>query len=148
MDFLKTFDTMLSSVYRDYIKLVKYLAVGIVGTLADWLIFALIIGYTSLFYVPAMALSYFVGMVINYVLNRRFTFNNTYKKVHYQFASFALIALIGLGIQEALMVGLVHYMLADTNVDLLLMASRVIATFAGFIWTFIANKKITFKVFQ
>jgi putative flippase GtrA len=148
MDFLKTFDTMLSSVYRDYIKLVKYLAVGIVGTLADWLIFALIIGYTSLFYVLAMALSYFVGMVINYVLNRRFTFNNTYKKVHYQFASFALIALIGLGIQEALMVGLVHYMLADTNVDLLLMASRVIATFAGFIWTFIANKKITFKVFQ
>lgn len=148
MDFLKTFDSMLSRIYRDYVKLVKYLAVGIVGTLADWLLFALIIGYTSLFYALAMAMSYFVGMVINYVLNRRFTFNNTYKKVHYQFASFAVIALIGLGIQEAFMVGLVHYLLANTNVNLLLMASRVIATFAGFIWTFIANKKITFKVFQ
>jgi putative flippase GtrA len=148
MDLLKTFDTLFSRVYRDYVKLAKYLTVGIVGTLADWMIFAFIIGYTSLFYVLAMAMSYFVGMIINYVLNRRFTFNNTYKKVHYQFATFALIALIGLGIQEALMVGLVHYLLADTNVDLMLMASRAIATFAGFIWTFIANKKITFKVFR
>ena len=148
MDVLKTFDALFSRIYRDYMKLAKYLAVGIVGTLADWSVFALIIGYTSLIYVLAMAVSYFVGMLINYVLNRRFTFNNTYKKVHYQFASFAVIALIGLGIQEALMVGLVHYLLADTSVAALLMASRVIATFAGFIWTFIANKKITFKVFQ
>jgi putative flippase GtrA len=148
MDFLKTLDALLSRVYRDYVKLAKYLAVGIVGTLADWLVFALIIGYTSLFYALAMAMSYFVGMIINYALNRRFTFNNTYKKVHYQFASFAVIALIGLLIQEAFMVGLVHYLLADTNVDLLLMSSRAIATFAGFVWTFIANKKITFKVFQ
>jgi putative flippase GtrA len=148
MDFLKPLDALFSRVYRDYVKLVKYLAVGIVGTLADWLVFALIIGYTSLFYVLAMAMSYFVGMIINYVLNRRFTFNNKYKKVHYQFASFAVIALIGLGIQEALMVGLVHYLLADTSADLPLIASRVIATFAGFAWTFVANKKITFKVFQ
>ncbi len=148
MDALKTIDTALSSVYRDYVKLAKYLAVGIVGTVADWAVFALLIGYTSLIYVLAMAMSYFVGMVINYVLNRRFTFNNTYKKVHYQFASFAAIALIGLGIQEAFMVGLVHYLLSDTSVYALLMASRVIATFAGFIWTFIANKKVTFKVFR
>jgi len=148
MNLLKTFDTLFSRVYGDYVKLLKYLAVGIVGTLADWSIFALIIGYTNLVYVLAMAMSYLVGTIINYTLNRRFTFNNTYKKIHYQFASFAVIALIGLGIQEALMVGLVHYLLADTSVDLLLMASRVIATFVGFIWTFIANKKITFEVFQ
>ena len=148
MDILKTFDALFSGVYRDYVKLMKYLAEGVVGTLADWSVFALLIGYTSLIYVLAMALSYFVGMTINYVLNRRFTFNNTYKKVHFQFASFAVIALIGLGIQEALMVGLVHYLLADTDADHLLMASRVIATFVGFLWTFIANKKITFEVFQ
>ncbi len=148
MDVLKTFDAFLSGIYRDYAKLVKYLAVGIVGTMADWAVFALLISYTGLIYMLAMAMSYFVGMIINYGLNRRFTFNNTYKKMHYQFASFAVIALIGLGIQEALMVGLVHYLLADTGVDLLLMASRVIATFAGFAWTFIANKKITFNVFR
>jgi putative flippase GtrA len=148
MGLLQTCDTVLSGVYRDYVKLFKYLAVGIVGTGADWLVFALVIGYTGIFYALAMAMSYFVGMIINYALNRRFTFNNTYKKMHYQFASFAVIALIGLGIQEAFMVGLVHYLLADTSADPLLMASRVIATFAGFIWTFIANKKITFEVFR
>ncbi len=148
MGLLRTIDALFSRIYSDYVKLAKYLAVGIVGTLADWSIFAILIGYTGIIYALAMAISYFVGMVINYALNRRFTFNSTYKKLHYQFASFAVIALVGFGLQEAIMFGLVHYLLADTNVDALLMACRVIATFTGFAWTFIANKKITFKIFQ
>jgi putative flippase GtrA len=148
MDILRVADSLFSRVYHDYRKLLKYLAVGIVGTLADWLVFALIIAYTGIFYALAMAMSYFVGMIINYTLNRTFTFQNTYKKVHYQFASFALIAIIGLGIQELLMVGLVQYLFQNSTSDTLLMVSRVVATFAGFVWTFIANKKVTFKIFQ
>lgn len=148
MDLLKTVDGILSGIYRDYVKLLKYLGVGIVGTAADWTVFALLIGYTSLIYVLAMAMSYFVGMVVNYALNRHFTFKSTYKKMHYQFVAFAVIALIGLGIQEALMFGMVHFLMGDTDADHLLMASRVVATFVGFAWTFVANKKITFKIFQ
>jgi putative flippase GtrA len=148
LDILKTFDGVLSGIYSDYVKLLKYLGVGIVGTIADWAAFAILIGYTSLVYAMAMAVSYFIGMIINYALNRRFTFNSTYRKVHYQFAAFAVIALVGFGIQEALMFGVIHFLLADTSADSLLMAARVAATFAGFAWSFVANKKITFNVFK
>lgn len=148
MGLLQGMDAMLSGVYRDYVKLVKYLTVGIVGTLADWIVYTLVILFTETYFGLAIVLSYSVGMVINYALNRRFTFNSTYKKVHYQFASFALIAVVGLGVQEAFMYGLVHYLLGDTGANTLLLASRVAATFVGFTWTFIANKKITFKRFR
>ena len=148
MDIVKTADSIFSGIYQDYRKLVKYLAVGIVGTIADWIVFALFLHYTVIFYALAMVVSYSVGTVINYVLNRRFTFNNTYKKVHYQFASFALIAVVGFGIQELLMFGIVQYVFGDSSADTLVMVARMVATFVGFAWTFIANKKITFKVFQ
>jgi len=148
MGFFQTLDGMLSKVYADYMKLVKYLAVGIVGTVADLSIYSLIIVFTLIDYSLATALAYSVGTVINFTLNRRFTFNSKYKKVHYQFVSFVAIALIGLGLQEALMYVLVHHVLADTSVDLFLIMTRMSAIFVGFMWTYLANKKITFKVFR
>jgi putative flippase GtrA len=148
MDVLKTADSILSRIYRDYTKLLKYLAVGTVGSVADLLAFALIIRYTGLIYALALVISYCIGMVINYFLNRRFTFNNKYRKVHYQFASFALIAVMGLVIQELLMPGIIHFLFGGSNEYWLVIVTRVIAMVVAFACTYIANKKITFKVFQ
>lgn len=148
MDLIQKVDTTLSGIYHDYLKLVKYLAVGAIGTVADWSVFYALIDFVSIYYLIAMAISYLVGMVINFFLNKHFTFENTYKKLHYQFASFAVIALIGLALQEAIMYGMVQYLFVATTDSMLLFAARVVATLVGFVWTFIANKKITFKIFQ
>jgi putative flippase GtrA len=148
MDIIKTVDGLFSRIYGDYRKFLKYFSVGIVGTLVDYSAYTILIVFFDMYFMVATAIAYFIGMVINFVLNRRFTFNNTYRKVHYQFASFGAIALVGLGIQELVMYGIVHYALADTTADLPLLGCRVAATFAGFIWTYIANKKVTFKIFK
>jgi putative flippase GtrA len=148
MDLLQKVDATLSGIYHDYLKLVKYLAVGAIGTIADWSVFYALIDLVSIYYLVAMAISYLVGMVINFFLNKHFTFENTYKKLHYQFASFAVIALIGLALQEAIMYGMVQYLFGATTDSMPLFAARVVATLVGFAWTFIANKKITFKIFQ
>lgn len=148
MDFLRTIDGLLSRVYADYMKLGKYFAVGAVGTIAEWSLYSALIIFTLLDYRVATAVAYFLGMIINYTLNRYFTFSSSYKKIHIQFASFAVIAIIGLGIQELVITGLVSYLFNNTTSDTIQILSKVIATFVGFAWTFIANKKITFKVFQ
>jgi putative flippase GtrA len=147
MDLLLKVDSTLSGIYHDYLKLVKYLAVGVVGTLADWTVFYALIDFIGLFYPFAKVISYSVGTIVNFFLNRKFTFQNTYKKLHYQFVSFALIAVVGLAVQEAIMYFLVEYVF-DSSTSLWIFAANVIATFVGFIWTFIANKKITFKLFR
>jgi putative flippase GtrA len=147
MDILLKVDSTLSGIYHDYLKLVKYLAVGVVGTLVDWTVFYALIDFIGLFYPFAKVISYSMGTVVNFFLNRRFTFQNTYKKLHYQFVSFALIAVIGLALQEAVMYVLVQYVF-DSSTSLWIFAANVIATLVGFVWTFIANKKITFRLFQ
>ncbi len=148
MGFLQTIDGILTRLYADYVKLGKYFAVGAIGTIAEWSLYSALIIFTLINYTLATAVAYFLGMIINYTLNRYFTFNSSYKKIHIQFASFAVVALIGLGIQEVVMVGLVGYMFNNTSADTIQIISKVAATFIGFIWTFIANKKITFKIFK
>ena len=148
MDILQRADDVFSRIYGDYKKFLRYFSVGIVGTLVDYSVYTILIVFFDTYFMLATAIAYFLGTIVNFVLNRRFTFNNTYKKVHYQFASFGAIALVGLGIQELVMYGIVHFTLADTTADLPLLGCRVVATFVGFIWTYIANKKVTFKIFQ
>ncbi len=148
MGILEKADGIFSRIYGDYRKFLKYFSVGIVGTVIDYTLYTILIVFFDVYFMVATAIAYFLGMIVNFALNRRYTFNNTYRKVYYQFASFGLIALVGLGIQELVMYLIINVMLGDTKADLLLLGARMVATLAGFLWTFIANKKVTFKVFQ
>lgn len=148
MSIFEKADAIFSRIYGDYRKFLKYFSVGIVGTVIDYTVYTILIVFFDTYFMVATAIAYFLGMIVNYVLNRRFTFNNTYKKVHYQFASFGLIALVGLGIQELVMYLIIDLMLGNTRADLALLGARMVATLAGFIWTYIANKKVTFKIFR
>lgn len=137
-------DALLSRVYGDYRQFSRFFGVGVVATLVDWVIFYLLAGYLGIFYLLSLALSYFASTVLNYFMNRRFTFGSTYKKVHLQLGSFLSVAIIGLALNELIVYGLVQYLFAGSMV----MASRVFATLVVFIWNFALNKRITFRVFR
>lgn len=147
MDILTKADAFFAGIYKDYRKFFKYLGVGTIATIADWAVFFVLIGTFDVLSMYAVAMSYFVGMVINFFLNKFYTFNNTYKKVHFQFLSFALVAVIGLGLTEVLLYVFTQYVF-DSPSDLVLMVSRVIVTFIVFVYNYIANKRTTFKIFQ
>lgn len=123
-----------------------YFVIGIGGTVADWTVYFVLI-YAGIFFMLSVAISYFVGMVINFYLNRRFTFKNTYQKVHFQFMSFGVIALIGFLLNEALIFAMVGIIFNNTGPAFLMLA-RIIATFIVFVWNYIANKRITFRLFK
>jgi putative flippase GtrA len=147
MSFVTKADTILSKMYKDYQKLMKYLGIGIVATLIDWMIFYALIGYFNVFYMMALAISYLTSTMLSFFLNKRYTFQNTYKKVHYQLASFFVVAVLGLCLNEALVYGMAQYIF-NSDSDVLLMISRIFATLVVFIWNFALNKRITFRVFQ
>ncbi|MCD1294853.1 GtrA family protein [Methanocella sp. CWC-04] len=103
--------------------------------------------FMNVFYLYANICSYTLGMVISFYLNKYYNFKNTYKKVHYQFISFALVAVTGLVLNTALMYVFVHYLFSN-DTSMFVMISKLIATFIVFIWNFFINKSVTFKVFQ
>lgn len=140
-------DAILSRIYGDYRKLARYLGVGVITTLVDWVIFYLLIRYLYIFYLLALALSYFTSTILSFSLNKRYTFRNKFKKAHYQLLLFVAVAATGLALNEALVYSLVHF-LFGSNASFGLMASRIIATIIVFLWNFALNKRITFKIFQ
>lgn len=138
--------SILSGIYSDYMKLAKYLSIGIIATILDWALFYVLISYLQIFYLLALALSYMISTVFNYFMNRRYTFQSIYGKIHMQLASFAVVAILGMGLNEVLVYGMANYLLGIAGPGL--MASRAIATLIVFIWNFVLNKSITFKIFR
>lgn len=129
------------------LQFARYLGIGIVATLADWAIFYALASLLGIYYTMALATSYSASTVMNFFLNRRYTFRNTYRRVHVQLALFAAIAVVGLSLNEIIVYVLVH-LIPGGETDIWLMASRVIATAIVFMWNFMLNKRLTFHLFR
>jgi putative flippase GtrA len=80
MQILAKADVVLSRVCSNSPQFARYLGIGVIATLVDWTIFYLLIGYLGIFYMLALATSYFSSTALNFFLNRRYTFRNTYRK--------------------------------------------------------------------
>jgi len=147
MDFLTKADLFLSSIYKDYMKFVKYMGVGVIGTLVDMALLFSMVSFLDVYYLYGNVISYSTGAVINFYLNKRFTFNNTYKKVHFQLLSFAVVTAGGWLISEVLLFILVDNVFKNSS-NLTVMISKVMATLIVVVYNYIVNKRTTFKYFQ
>jgi len=147
MDIFTKVDTFLSSIYKDYMKFVKYMGVGVIGTLVDLAVLFSLVDFFSVYYLYGNIISYSVGTIVNFFLNKRYTFNNTYKKVHFQFLSFAAVAAVGWLLSEILLFIFVDYLFKDSS-SRTVMVSKVMATFIVFVYNYIVNKRTTFKIFR
>lgn len=112
--------------------------VGAVGTLGHYAVLVLLVEYGRAGAVFSSMCGFVVGAATNYMLNYYFTFRS--KRPHRDAAPrFALIALIGVGLNTAVM-GLLanglelHYLLA-----------QICATVLILVWNFSANRAWTFK---
>jgi putative flippase GtrA len=140
-------EATLSRASGDRRQFARYLGIGIIATLADWAIFYMLVSHAGIFYPLALATSYSASTVLNFFLNRRYTFRNTYRRVHVQMAVFFSIAIAGLGLNEAIVFALARIIPGGTA-SVTLMASRVAATAVVFVWNFALNKRLTFHVFR
>jgi putative flippase GtrA len=140
-------DVLFARVYPDYRKLVKALIVGVFATVVDTAVLLALTNYVGLFYLMSKAISFLVGMVVSFYFNKTFTFKNTSDKVHYQLASFSIVAFT----QYLLTLGLMYVfvdMIFDNSTNVYLIISQIIVAFIGFIYAFLLNKSLTFKIFR
>ncbi|MDD3517098.1 MAG: GtrA family protein [Chromatiales bacterium] len=119
-------------------QFLTFATVGGIATAAHYAVLALLVEMFDVAPVPASALGYLAGMVTGYLLNYRFTFRSN-KRHHEAFARFALVAMMGLLLNTAIMtVGVIwlglHYL-----------PSQIIATGLTLFWNFAANRIWTFR---
>ena len=141
-------DAALARVYKDYRKLMKALMVGVLSTLVDMAILFALVNYFSVFYLVGQTISYLVGMCVSFYLNKTFTFRNASNQVHFQFVSFSAVAFSQLLLTLGLMFVFVDLVFNNPESSNVVMVSKVIVAFIGFIYAFLLNKSLTFKIFK
>lgn len=121
------------------LKFLKFALVGFSGVFVDFGITWVGRERMKLNQYAANSAGFVAAVISNYVLNRIWTFQNSDPAVAVQFGKFALVALVGLGMNN-----LIIYLLNGKG-KLNFYVSKLAATGIVMIWNFGANYLFTFR---
>ncbi len=116
----------------------KFGVVGFCGLVIDFAVTYLLKDHLQINQYLANAIGFALAVINNYLLNKSWTFKNRDKNHAQQFARFALIALIGLGLNSLCILGL-------QQLQIPFYLAKFMAIAIVFVWNFVANATITFK---
>jgi len=125
---------------HQFIEFFRYFFVSLVSLCTDFTLLYVLTAYVDLHYLISTALAYTAGLIINYMLSTSWVFGK--KRLNNraaEFSVFAIIGLIGLGVNEVLMwlftgVFLLHFML-----------SKAISAGIGYVWKYAVRKYLLFR---
>lgn len=128
-------------------RFARFLTIGLLGTLLDFGLLSLLkmIGLSTL---SANSLSFSVGVVNNFTLNRLWTFVEArHADWHKQMGQFLMVSLAGLALNNIIIVLLEEpfgQLLGQSQFGYL--PAKVIATSLVVFWNYFANRYWTFKI--
>ncbi len=138
MQIIKTLNGFLQI---NSIKLfLRYVVFAGIATLVDLGLLYLLTEFLDVWYFYSAAIAYLCGMLTNFSLNKYLNFRNKSKKIIPQFGLFAIVALVGLGLNQLILYLLVEFAAIQY------MAAKIIAIFIVMFWSFLGHKKLTFKL--
>ena len=144
---------------ESYLQFIKFVAVGLLNTAIDWIVFFLLqlINFFSLYSPLAKAISFLIAAVNSFFLNSYWTFKKEFKsslagseknklaKGSVYFGRFFAVSLVGWVINTLTYTiafsALPHFLPSN----LTKIGSLALASAAGIIWNFFANKYWTYK---
>lgn len=120
------------------IQFFRFALVGVIGTSAHYIVLIVLVSGLKVHPVIGSTAGFIVGLVINYALNKAFTFSSS--RAHKEaFWRFATVAIIGIIINSTAMAMLtmvldIHYLLA-----------QVMATILALSWNFLGSRYWVFN---
>jgi putative flippase GtrA len=118
----------------------RYLVVGGAAFVVDYGTLVLLAGVLGVHYLVAAALAFLAGLTFNYLLSIRWVFKKrTSRSAAAEFAVFAVIGIVGLGINEGVLalltgVGGIHWAI-----------TKLVSTAIVLVWNFGARKIALFR---
>ena len=122
-----------------FIQLLRYTLVGGQAFAVDFGVLYFLTKYMHIYYLHSAALAFLCGLTTNYVLSVWWVFpNRTFQSKLAEYSIFALLGVLGLGLNHILMSVLTeqirfHYLF-----------SKIVATGVVFVWNFGSRKLILF----
>jgi putative flippase GtrA len=135
-----------------FFQLVRFTLVGLTGVLTDFVVFNLLVKLTDTIkgngLIPINITSFAVGVIVTFLLNKRWTFHDPSSYDHHRkFVLFLSVAVFGAIINTAL----VRFLSTDVtplfsvSIHGWLNICKGIATIASGIWNFLGYKNFVFK---
>ncbi len=123
-----------------FVQSFKYALAGGVAFIVDFCALYLLTNYLHIHYLTSAAISYMLGSAAHYALSILFVFGSrSLENQTLEFTIFALIGLVGLGLNEGVM------WFFTEKMGVYYLYSKLIATFCIFFWNFSTRKFILFR---
>jgi putative flippase GtrA len=121
-------------------KFLKFAVVGTSGLFIDFGTTYLLKEKAKINKYAASAVGFTLAATSNYFLNRIWTFHSTNPQIFYEYSSFIIVSIIGLGINT----GVLWLLTKKTSLNFYI--SKAIATLVTVLWNFTANFIFTFNL--
>ena len=112
------------------------------ATVVDIALLYLLTNFVGFHYLLSSVISYTAGMVTNYSGSKLFVFRNKSEDIAKQFSLFAIVALIGLALNQLIIWLLVEYG------GMWYLYAKFISVFIVMFWSFYGHKKLTFGLIK
>lgn len=135
----------LGKLFRDdvddtLIQFFRYILVGGLAFIVDFSSLFVLTDILGIYYLVSAAIAFILGLIANYVLSISWVFNKrALGNVWSEFTIFAVIGMIGLGLNE-----LIIWLFTD-YVGLYYLASKIISAAIILFWNFFARKYTLFR---
>lgn len=120
-------------------QLCKYGIVGGIGACIDFGLYSFIISFSSLNYLLTNAISFSLGTLIVYYLQKNWTFQYQSENNAVLFSKFISVVIITFIFNNFILILCVEFLQMDPIV------AKVVQIFMSFIWGYTINKKYVFK---
>jgi putative flippase GtrA len=121
------------------VQLLRSLMVAAVAFVVDFGVLIILTSYFQVNYLLSAAISFSLGLVVNYLLSVAWVFTNRkLSKKHHELVVFVIIGIIGLCLNDAIMWLFTGKLLFDYRI------SKLISTGIVFFWNFGARKYILY----
>jgi putative flippase GtrA len=121
------------------IRIIKFCIVGGINTTITLSAFYLLNKIIGVNYAASTVISYSLGIINSYILNKHWTFQDLDKKVFFQLLRFITINLVSLGINLLIMYILVDKLYLDS------MLSQILATGFSTVSNFLGSRILVFR---
>ncbi|MBP8001501.1 MAG: GtrA family protein [Chloroflexi bacterium] len=133
-------------------RFLKFAVVGTIGFIIDFGLLTLFKEVFGLHTAVANTLSFCAAVVSNFTLNRYWTYpDSRSKKLSSQLTQFLLVSIIGLLINDAIVILMEHpfQALLDTSLNFLPLSgyipAKVVATIVVLFWNYFVNRRWTYN---
>jgi putative flippase GtrA len=124
-----------------FVQLIRYTIVGALAFVVDFGALFVFTEYAGLHYLVSAALAFGLGVTTNYCLSVLWVFDKrTVGNAGIEFLIFALLGIMGLGINELLLFTLTEF------AGLHYLGSKVVATGLTYVWNFVSRKVLLFTI--